>query len=258
MILDDIVNAKKQELAETKQRFSLKEVEKQAGRTPAPRDFAAVLKGSRPRIIAELKKASPSKGLLAADFRPEQTALVYAENGAAAISVLTEAKFFLGSLIYMDSVRQALGEHGLPVLRKDFLFEPYQVFESRSHHADAVLLIAAILPPALLREMLELVRDLKMKALVEIHNEEELENALQCGAGIIGINNRDLATFKVDITTTQKLRKLIPPEITVVSESGIKNRSDMNLMRQWGVDAVLIGEAFMAAPDIAAKMKELL
>lgn len=257
MILDDIVNNKRLALAETKKQMPLKEVQIQAAKIPAPYDFAAALKGSRIKVIAELKKASPSKGLIAADFNLERTARIYAENGAAAISVLTEAKYFLGNLAYLDTVRQTMGKLTLPILRKDFLFDPYQIYESRAHQADAVLLITAILPPALLRELLGLVHELKMKALVEVHNETELNTALECKAGIIGINNRDLATFTVDITTTQRLRKLIPPEITLVSESGIKTRQDMVEMEKWGVDAVLIGEALMAAPDIAAKMREL-
>jgi indole-3-glycerol phosphate synthase len=258
MILDDIVKAKKVELAETKKQFSMKEVEIIAGKVPAPRDFAAALKGSCIKIIAEIKKASPSKGLISAGFNPEQTARAYAENGAAAVSVLTETQYFLGKLAYLDTVKQTLAGHALPVLRKDFLFEPYQIIESRAHQADAVLLIAAVLPPALLKELLDITHGLQMEALVEVHNEKELEIALQSNAGIIGINNRDLATFKVDITTTKKLRQLIPPAITVVSESGIKNRADMDRMRLWGVDAVLIGEALMTAPDIAAKLRELL
>ena len=258
MILDEIVKAKKVVLVETKERFPLKEVEFQAGKAPAPCDFTATLKGSRIKIIAEIKKASPSKGLITVDFNAKQTARIYAENGAAAISVLTETQYFLGSMAYLDTVKQALAGRPIPVLRKDFLFEPYQIFESRAHQADAVLLIAAILPPALLKELLDLAHGMQMQALVEVHNEKELEVALQSDAGIIGINNRDLATFKVDITTTQKLRQLIPPGKIVVSESGIKNQADMDRMKAWGVDAVLIGEAFMAAPDIAAKLRELL
>jgi len=258
MILDEIIKAKKVELAETKKRLPLKKVEILAGKAPAPRDFTAALKGSRIKIIAEIKKASPSKGMISTDFNPAQTARIYAENGAAAISVLTETQYFLGSMAYLDTVKQALAGRPIPVLRKDFLFEPYQIFESRAHQADVVLLIAAILPPVLLKELLDLAHGMQMQALVEVHNEKELEVALQGDAGIIGINNRDLATFKVDITTTQKLRQLIPPGKIVVSESGIKNRADMDRMKAWGVDAVLIGETFMAAPDIAAKLRELL
>ncbi len=257
MILDEIIKAKKQELGETKTKLSLKEVEIQAHEATVPLDFTASLKGERIKIIAEIKKASPSRGLIAADFDPVRTAQVYTENGVAAISVLTETRYFQGSLTYLDTVKQTLAGYRIPVLRKDFLFEPYQVFESRAHRADAVLLIAAILTPSLLGELLAVVHQLGMKALVEIHNEKELDTALKSNAAIIGINNRDLTTFQVDITTTEKLRRLIPPEKIVVSESGIKNRADMERMQQWGVDAVLIGEALMAAPDIAAKMKEL-
>ncbi len=257
MILDEIIKAKKQELGETKTKLSLKEVEIQAHEATVPLDFTASLKGERIKIIAEIKKASPSRGLIAADFNPVRTAQVYTENGVAAISVLTETRYFQGSLTYLDTVKQMLAGYRIPVLRKDFLFEPYQVFESRAHRADAVLLITAILTPSLLGELLAVVHQLGMKALVEIHNEKELDTALKSNAAIIGINNRDLTTFQVDITTTEKLRRLIPPEKIVVSESGIKNRADMERMQQWGVDAVLIGEAFMATPNIAAKMREL-
>ncbi len=225
---------------------------------PPPMDFASALQGDRIQLIAEVKKASPSKGIIRSDFNPVEIAQTYAGNGASAISVLTEAKYFQGSLYYVKDIREALGDKKLPLLRKDFLSDPYQIYESRAYGADALLLIVAILTPEKLEELLELSHELGMSCLVEVHNEAELEIALRSQAGIIGINNRDLSTFAVDITTTKRLRPLIPADRIVVSESGIKNRSDMVKLRQWGVDAVLIGESLMSAPDIAAKMKELL
>jgi indole-3-glycerol phosphate synthase len=258
MILDDIVKDKKQELAAAKKQRPLSEMEKQAARQPQPYDLAAALSGGPVKLIAEIKKASPSKGLITADFDPIRTAGIYAGNGASAISVLTEVKYFQGNLAYLDMVKTALHDRKIPVLRKDFLFEPYQIIESRAHQADAVLLIAAILPQTLLKELLDLTHGLRMKALVEVHNREEMETALRCQAGIIGINNRDLKTFKVDITNTKKLCRLIPEGKTVVSESGILNRYDMEQLRKWGVNAVLIGEALMTATNVAAKMRELL
>jgi len=223
-----------------------------------PLDFAAALSGDRIQLIAEVKKASPSRGVIRPDFNPVEIAQTYASNGASAISVLTEARYFQGSLNHLQDIKNALGNKRLPLLRKDFLCEPYQVYESRAYGADGLLLIVTILTSEKLRELLRLSHELSMSCLVEVHNEAEVEIALKCGAGIIGINNRNLKTFTVDLSTTERLRPLIPSDRIVVSESGIKDRSDMEKLRQWGVDAVLIGESLMSAPDIAAKMKELL
>ena len=184
-------------------------------------------------------------------------AQTYASNGASAISVLTEARYFQGSLNHLKDIKKALGNKKLPLLRKDFIHDPYQVYESRAYGADSLLLIVAILTPQKLGELLLLSHELNMSCLVEVHNELELEIALRSEAKIIGINNRNLRTFMVNLATTERLRPLIPPDRIVVSESGIKSRSDMEKMRQWGVDAVLIGESLISAPDIAAKMKEL-
>jgi indole-3-glycerol phosphate synthase len=258
MILDDIVVNKKQELKEVKSRIPLGEVEKQAQAQPAAKAFAAALRGEHIRLIAEVKKASPSKGMIAADFDPINISRIYAENGAAAISVLTESKYFLGSLDVLDRIGETLGQQRPPLLRKDFLFDPYQVIESRAHGADAVLLIAAILPPDRLQELIELTRSLDMEALVEVHNETELENVLKCETRVIGINNRDLKTFKVDLETTERLSRLVPRDKILVSESGIKTRTDVDRLQSYGVRAVLIGEALMSAADIALKMQEFL
>jgi len=222
------------------------------------RDFAAALTGEGIRLIAEVKKASPSRGPLATGADPVRTAMTYAESGAAAISVLTEPRYFQGSINYLSRIRNALCNSGVPLLRKDFLTAPYQVYESRVYGADALLLITAILTPEKLKELLDLSHSLGMVCLVEVHNEREIETALAVDARVIGINNRDLTTFEVDIATTARLRRFIPADRIVVSESGIKTRGDIANLKKLGVNAVLIGEALMTAPDIRAKIKELL
>jgi indole-3-glycerol phosphate synthase len=257
MILDQIVAHKKQELAVSQRNLPLADLRRIALAERSPVDFASALRGDGIKLIAEVKKASPSRGVIRADFDPVEIAQIYASNGASAISVLTESKYFEGSLNHLKNIKTALGKT-LPLLRKDFIFDPYQIYESRACGADSLLLIVAILSPRPLAELIGLTRQLGMECLVEVHNEAELEIALKSSARIIGVNNRDLSTFTVDINTTRHLRPLIPADRTVVSESGIKDRADMARLRQWGVDAVLIGEALMSAPDIAAKMKELL
>lgn len=258
MILDQIVADNRLELEATKRSLPLEELRRVALAQSPPLDFTAALRGDRVRLIAEVKKASPSKGVIRADFDPVAIARIYAANGASAISVLTESKHFQGSLSYLKNIREALGDNRPPLLRKDFIFDPYQVYEARACGADSLLLIVAMLTPDKLRELLKLSHRLKMNCLVEVHNEAELEVALSCDASIIGINNRDLNTFSVDLSTTERLRPLIPAGRLVVSESGIKDHSDMEKLGRWGVDAVLVGESLMASDDIAAKMKELL
>jgi indole-3-glycerol phosphate synthase len=258
MILDKIVADVTIDLAEKKKRVPLAEIAKIASVQPQPLDFAAAMRDGKIRLIAEVKKASPSKDIICPNFNPVNIAGIYADNGAAAISVLTEPKYFLGSLDYLRDIKKALAAKPLPLLRKDFIFDPYQIYEARAYGADCVLLIVAILSPQKLSELLQLSRQLGMMNLVEVHNAAEIEIALRSGAVIIGINNRDLNTFKVDLKTTSKLRPLIPPDRLIVSESGIKTRKDMEELQGCGVNAALIGEALIAAPDIAAKMKELL
>ena len=258
MILDQIVADNSLELKARKRSLPLAELQKAALTQPPPLDFAAALRSDHIQLIAEVKKASPSKGIIRADFNPVEIAKTYASNGASAISVLTESKHFRGSLNYLKDIREALGDKRLPLLRKDFLSDPYQIYESRAYGADSLLLIVAILNSEKLEELLELSHKLSMSCLVEVHNEAELEIALMSQARIIGINNRDLNTFSVDITTTERLRPLIPADRIVISESGIKERSDMKKLRQWSVDAVLIGESLMSVDNVAAKMKELL
>ena len=258
MMLDQIVADNLQELETRKRSFPLEELRRVALEQPPPLDLASALRGDRIQLIAEVKRASPSKGIIHPDFDPVEIAQTYARNGASAISVLTEVKYFQGNLNYLRDVRNALGNKRLPLLRKDFIHDSYQVYEARAYGADSLLLIVAILTPKMLEELHGLSHELGMSCLVEVHNEAELEIALNSRARVIGINNRDLSTFVVDLATTERLRPLIPPDRTVVSESGIKNRNDMEKLKKWGVDAVLVGESLISAPDIAAKMKELL
>ncbi len=258
MILDQIVADNQWELEARKRSSPLAELQRVALERPTPLDFASALRGERVQLIAEVKKASPSKGIIRSDFNPVEIARTYAGNGAAAISVLTEAKYFQGSLDHLRDIREALGDKRLPLLRKDFICDPYQVYESRAYGADSLLLIVAILAPEKLEELFGLSHQLGMGCLVEVHNEAELEIALNSGARVIGINNRDLSTFDVDLTTTKRLRPLIPQDRIVVSESGINNRADVEKLRKWGVDAVLVGESLMSATSIVTKMKELL
>jgi len=258
MILDDIVADKLLEIEVRKRELSPGEILEMAAKQPLQLDFASALRGKGVRLIAEVKKASPSRGVIRSDFNPVDIALTYASNGASAISVLTDEKYFQGSLEYLKDIKDALGEKRMPLVRKDFILDPYQVYESRAYGADAILLIVAILNPEKLGKFLRLSHDFNMDCLVEVHNEAELETALDSGAEVIGINNRDLSSFEVDITTTERLRQLVPEDRIVVSESGIKDRSDIEKLAGWGVDAVLIGESLMSAPDIAARMKEFL
>ena len=255
MILDDIMADKIPETERRKRDVPPEEMKELALEQAPAYDFAAALKGDRIRVIAEVKKASPSKGIIRENFNPVEIASIYARNGAAALSVLTDEKYFMGSLDYLRAIRQAL-DLPVPLLRKDFILDEYQVYEARAAGADAILLIAAILDGDRLGSLRETAYGLGMSCLVEVHNEAELKTALESGAGIIGINNRDLNTFTVDLETTGRLRHLVPHDKIVVSESGIRNRTDMEKLAEWVVDAVLIGESLMKSPDIATALKE--
>jgi len=246
------------ELEYRKRRLPLAELQNIALEQPPPLDFLSAIRGENIRLIAEIKKASPSRGVIRPDFNPAEIAKIYASNGASAISVLTEERYFQGSLDYLKEVKDAMGSRGIPVLRKDFIYDPYQIYESRAYKADSLLLIVAMLQLEKLQELLGISHELAMSCVVEVHNEAEVETALRSGARIIGINNRDLATFTVDLSTTERLKPLIPSDRVVISESGINNRRDIERLKQVGVDAVLIGESLMSAPDISSKMKELL
>lgn len=253
-MLDKIVAQKRAEVEERKRVRPLSCLREQIAHQSPPLDLASALTGDDIRLIAEIKRASPSRGMLNPNLDPMELARIYVDGGAAAISVLTEANYFKLSVDDLIMVREVVA---LPLLRKDFIFDPYQIYESRAHGADALLLIAAILSEGQLEELLSLSHSLGLKCLVEVHNESEAEKALASGAVIIGINNRDLNTFAVDINTTQRLRPLIPQGKIVVSESGIKSRSDVEKLKAWGVNAMLIGEALVTANDVLAKVREL-
>jgi len=257
MILDDIVKDKKQEVEARKYSLPISRLQKMALNTSPPLDLYSALVGRGIALIAEVKKASPSRGILCPDFNPISIARAYAESGVAAISVLTESKYFQGSLDHLEYISCALGSIRPPLLRKDFIFDPYQIWESRAFGADAVLLITAILGSHKLYELLSLSKKLNLSCLVEVHNEAEVKIALESGAQIIGINNRDLNTFQVDISTTEKLRPLIPPDRLVVSESGIHEQRDILRLRKIGVNAVLVGESLVTSNNIRSKIREL-
>jgi indole-3-glycerol phosphate synthase len=254
-MLDKIVAQKREEVKQRKTVATMAYLQERIARQKPAVDFALALKGDHIRLIAEVKQASPSRGILTSNFSPTKLARTYAQGGAAAISVLTEGNYFWGNIEHLAVIREAVG---LPLLRKDFIFDPYQVYESRAYGADALLLIATILSQGQLKELISLSHSVGLKCLVEVHNEGEVERAVLSAAEIIGINNRDLNTFAVDINTTRRLRPLVPKEKITVSESGIKNRKDIEKLRKWRVDAVLVGEALVTASDVRAKMKELL
>jgi len=220
-----------------------------------PRDFLAAISGEGLKIIAEVKKASPSKGLIREEFDPLALAVEYEQNGAVAISVLTEEKFFLGKLEYIKLIK---GRVKVPLLRKDFILDEYQVYESRAAGADAVLLICAILTEKRLAELITLTEKLSMTALVEVHARAELDMAIKAGARLIGINNRDLKTFKTDIEMTRTLAPLVPEGTVIVSESGIKSAKDIRGLMEYGVNAFLIGETLAREKDAGAKLRALL
>jgi indole-3-glycerol phosphate synthase len=254
-MLDKIIAQKREEVEQRKRAMPLTYLQERIVDQKPPLDLAPALTGDHVRLIAEVKKASPSRGLLNPRLDPTELAGTYAEGGAAAISVLTEEHYFMGSIEQLAAIKEAVE---LPLLRKDFIFDPYQVYESRAYGADALLLITAILSQGQLKEMISLSRRLGLGCLVEVHNKNEVERAVLSGAEIIGINNRDLDSFAVDINTTRRLRSLVPEEKVLVSESGIKSRKDVEKLGTWRVDAVLVGEALVTASDIRAKMKELL
>lgn len=255
MILDTIIEKRSIRLEAEKQAVSLDVMKRAAeSRRGSKGCFKAALMQGGISIIAEIKKASPSKGLIKSDFDPLRIAREYERSGAAAISVLTEEDFFQGSSEYLEQVKQAVR---IPVLRKDFIFDPWQVWQSAYLGADAILLIAAVLSAEQMKSLRVLAGELNMDALVEVHDRDELESALVSGAQIIGINNRNLKTFEVDINMTGKLARAIPPGIAVVSESGINTADDMRYLKALNVDAALVGESLMKAECISAKMREL-
>jgi indole-3-glycerol phosphate synthase len=255
-ILDEIVAAKQWEVAAARKRLPLEELEAQAAEAPPVRDFRAALSGPGPvRLIAEIKKASPSAQVIRADFDPIAIARTYQAHGAACLSVLTDVPYFQGHLSYLARVRASVA---IPLLRKDFLIDPYQVVEARLAGADAVLLIAEILDDTQLAQLLAVTQTWGMQALVEFYEANNLSRVLHAGATLVGINNRDLRTFKTDLEHTLRLCDQVPPEITLVSESGIKDRQDVKRLETAGISAILVGETLMRSNDIGTAVEELL
>jgi indole-3-glycerol phosphate synthase len=253
--LDKIVNSKRREIEESRARVSVRDLERRLAEAPPIRDFRAVLEQpGTVQVIAEVKKASPSAGVLRAEFDPVAIARTYAAHGAAAISVLTDAPFFQGNLAYLTAIRAAVAP---PVLRKDFILDRYQVLEARAAGADAVLLIAEILDDTALSALFREVHDLKMQALVELYDAVNLPRVLDVGARLIGINNRDLRTFETRLEHTMEVGARLPAGCCLVSESGIRSHDDVRRLQAAGVRAILVGETLMRAPDIGAKLDEL-
>lgn len=257
-LLKKILARKAEEIRERSARVSLAELSSRAGDQPPTRGFAAALEGKieagLPAVIAEIKKASPSKGVMRPDFDPAAIARSYAAHGAACLSVLTDADFFHGSEAFLDAARSACN---LPVLRKDFTLDAYQVYEARAIGADCILLIVAALGDAALLELSLLAADLDLDVLIEVHDEEELERALAIPAPLIGVNNRDLRTFETSLDTTLRLAVQIPYDRLLVTESGIRTRDDVARLRAEGIEAFLIGETFMRAEDPGAELARL-
>jgi indole-3-glycerol phosphate synthase len=254
-ILDRIVTYKRQEIAVARQRRPDADLERRLDDAPSPRDFRAALERQPDlAIIAEVKKASPSAGLLRADFDPVAIARTYEQHGAACISVLTDEPSFQGHLNYLSAIRAAVS---VPLVRKDFILDRYQLLEARLAGADAVLLIAEILDEAALPRLLRESAELGLQTLVELYDRANLPRVLDSGARLVGINNRDLHTFQTRLEHTLDLLAALPPDVCLVSESGIASRADIERLQTAGVRAVLIGETFMRATDIAAKLSEL-
>lgn len=256
MILDEIIAYKKTELEARKVEIPIGIISSAIWTLPLPLSFKDALSPSpdgSTRVIAEVKKASPSKGVIRKDFNHLEIAETYERNGASALSVLTDRNFFQGSIDYLSEIRHHVT---IPLLRKDFVFDEYQILEARGYGADAVLLIAAVLDDKEMHDFVELAFNLGMSPLVEVHNEAELERTLKTKAELIGINNRDLQTFKTDLNTTIRLIDSIPDDRIVISESGINTKDDINFLKSAGVDAFLIGEALMREADIGKKLRE--
>ena len=255
MILDTIVAHKRVEVAQAKQAVPLAVLLERIEGMPPPRDFRGALRKEGISLIAEIKRASPSKGILIDNVEPADLSTLYETAGARAISVVTDARFFKGSLEDLGTVHKSVK---LPCLRKDFVVDEYQIYETRAAHADAILLIVRILSDQQLGDYLGLADELRLSVLVETHTAAEIDLARDAGAHIIGINNRNLDTFDVDLNTTLELRKRVPGGHVLVSESGIQRREHVRMLEDAGVDAILVGEALVTSNDIQAKIRELL
>lgn len=255
-ILDKIVATKRDEIAAAKKRVPIDQLQRQVKSAPPIRDFHGALANRESiQLIAEVKKASPSKGVIRADFDPVAIAKIYEGNGAACISVLTDEQYFQGQLSFLTEIRR---HTTIPLLRKDFILDEYQIVEARVAGADAVLLIAECLSADELRQLVSSAHGFNMAALVEFYDQENMQKVVDCGSRLCGVNNRDLRSFATDLQHTVRLRKKIPAEMTLVGESGIHTRADVEMLEQAGVDAMLVGESLMASDDIAAAVCRLL
>jgi indole-3-glycerol phosphate synthase len=254
MILDKIIAVKKEEVARLKRTMPISELEAAIRNLSSPRDFRGSISGKTCAIIAEVKRRSPSRGLFREDFDPVKIASLYEGNGAAAISVLTDRDFFGGDTAFLADIKKTVS---LPLLRKDFIIDPYQIYETRRLNGDALLLIAGILEEEQLTEYIRLTESLGLSALVEVHSRGEVDKALIAGATLIGINNRDLKTFSTDLNTSFKIAQHIPADRVIISESGINTREDIEMLMKAGIHAFLIGESLMCSQNIGLKLKEL-
>ena len=255
MILDKIIEVKKDEVAHLRRIRPLQELKHAILDLPSPRNFHEAISGRECAIIAELKRRSPSKGILREDFDPARIAVIYEESGAAAVSVLTDRAFFGGDEAHLADIKECVR---LPLLRKDFIIDLYQIYETRYVQADAILLIAGILEKEQLREYSGLAQSLGLSVLCEIHSHGELDKALASDAKFIGINNRDLMTFSVDLKTSISIAASIPADRIIVSESGIRSRRDIETLTKAGIHAFLIGETLMTSDNMGRKLRELL
>ena len=255
MILDKICSHKLKEVEEAKKLVSIESLRERCKDSPQTVEFSrAIRRDNGIKFIAEVKKASPSAGIIREDFNHVNIAMEYEAGGASAISVLTDKEFFMGDIKYLTEIKQLVN---VPVLRKDFIIDPYQIYEARAAGADSILLIARILTKEQIETFLDLAHELEMECLVEVHDKDELERVMKTEAAIIGINNRNLDTLETNLETTFQLHPLIPKEKIIVSESGIKTRADILRLEEAGIDAILIGETLMSSKDIFLKTKEL-
>ena len=255
MTLDKIVEVKRREVNYLKKSTSLEALKKAVRYLPPPRNFKKAISGRDCSIIAEVKRSSPSKGRIRENFDPLKIASIYEANGATAISVLTDKEFFEGENSYLSEIKETVS---LPLLRKEFIIDPYQIYETRIIGGDAILFIAGLLKEETLRQFINLAESLGLSPLIEVHSREELDKALAAGAGIIGINNRNLKTFSTNLRTSMELVPSVPEDRIVISESGIHTREDIATLMGKGIYSFLIGEALMEAPDIGKKLRGLL
>ncbi len=253
--LESIISYKRKEIERDKMGMPLETLKSRIKELPPTRGFKEAISKEGLNLIAEIKRASPAKGVIRREFNPVEIAKIYQESGASAISVLTTEKFFYGSLDFLSQVKEVTT---IPILQKDFIVDEYQIYQARANKADSILLIASILVEAQINSFLECAASLGLDCLVEVHTKEELSKVLATKAQIIGINNRDLTTLTTDLATTFSLSKLVPKERILVSESGIETHEDVERLKECGVKAVLVGESLLRAPDIGAKVRELL